>query len=203
MERLRLNFSLLIIGLVFMFSACSVESTEINKIASSTQNTSSNQQAAGERAQQSTTATSKAQEGEVHGFPDPVGFVNDFENILTENEEQQLTAIIVEHQKQTSNEIAIASIPDFGTYNNIDDLALDLANFWGIGVKGKDNGVLVLVCTKERKMRISTGLGLEEKLTDSECQGIINKIMSPNFAKGNIYKGLNEGLLAIISELNE
>lgn len=134
-------------------------------------------------------------------LPQPVGYINDFENILTDQEESELTSIIKEHESQTTDQIAIVTLTSLEPYNNIDDYSLKLANYWGVGQKGKNNGVLIALGKGLRKIRIQNGLGIENKLTDSETKKIIGEIMIPEFKNDNYYKGLKLGIEAIIEEL--
>ena len=79
--------------------------------------------------------------------------------------------------------------------------AAELGQKWGIGQKGKDNGVLILVAKNERKVNISTGYGVEHLLTDALSRRIVENIITPNFKSGNFYAGLNKGTDAVFKVL--
>ncbi len=134
-------------------------------------------------------------------FPESVGYVNDFENILTDQEERELTAIIKEHESKTGDQISIVTLTSLMPYDNIDDYSLDLANYWGVGQKEKDNGILIALGKGLRKIRIQNGFGIEKRLTDLETKKIIDEEMIPNFKNDNYFEGLKRGLKAIIEEL--
>lgn len=134
-------------------------------------------------------------------FPQPVGYVNDFENILTEQEEKELTAIIKKHEAQTTDQIAIVTLTSLEPYDNIDDYSLDLANYWGVGQKEKNNGVLIALGKDLREIRIQNGYGIEKRLTDTETKIIIDEIMIPYLKKDQYFEGLKKGIEAIIEEL--
>lgn len=136
-----------------------------------------------------------------HSFPDPVGYVSDFENLYSIQEQKIISELITAFEDKTSNQIAIATIPDLGNYDNIDDLSFDLANFWGVGQRDKDNGVLLVISSAKRKVSIKTGYGVEKLLTDQEAKSIIDNVILPEFKKGEFYKGTQAGLLNIIKEL--
>ena len=72
---------------------------------------------------------------------------------------------------------------------------------WKLGQKGKDNGVLVVVVPQDRKMRIEVGYGLEATLTDGACGQIIRNVMTPQFKSGDYDKGVEDGVAAIIAQL--
>jgi uncharacterized protein len=63
-------------------------------------------------------------------------------------------------------------------------------------------GVLILVATKDRKVRIEVGYGLGGILSDETCQMIIDDIMVPNFKHGDFETGLYEGTLSVLEELS-
>lgn len=134
-------------------------------------------------------------------FPKPVGFINDFENILSEREEQELTELIKEHESRTTDQIAIVSLTSVEPYENIDDYSFDLANYWGVGQKDKNNGILIALGKDLRKIRIQNGIGIEKRLTDTETKKIIDEVMIPEFKKDNYFTGLKKGVEAIIDEL--
>lgn len=134
-------------------------------------------------------------------FPEPVGYVNDFENILTDQEEKELTALIKEHESNMSDQISIVTLTTLEPYANIDDYSLDLANYWGVRQKEKNNGILIALGKGLRKIRIQNGFGIEKRLTDLETKKIIDEVMIPNFKNDNYFEGLKKGLEAIIEEL--
>lgn len=134
-------------------------------------------------------------------FPEPVGLVNDFEHILTEQQIKELTALIKEHELLTTDQISVVTLTSITPYENIADYSLHLANYWGVGREGKDNGVLIALGRELREIRIQNGFGIEERLTDSETQKIIDELMIPEFKKDNYYEGLKKGIEAIIVEL--
>jgi uncharacterized membrane protein YgcG len=78
---------------------------------------------------------------------------------------------------------------------------LTIANNWGIGKKGKNNGILIGISTGLRKIRINNGYGIETKLTDTETKKIINDFILPEFEKGNYFEGTKNGLLALMQKV--
>lgn len=128
-------------------------------------------------------------------FPKYVGYVNDFENIL--NNDKELEDKLVQLEKDTSVEIAIVTVPDFaGT--TIEDYGVKLFENWKIGKKDKDNGLLILVSSKEKQSRFEVGYGLEGTLPDSLTGRIQDIYMIPNFQTGDYSKGIADGLDATI-----
>jgi len=126
----------------------------------------------------------------------PVGMVNDYAGILSPEEKASLESISRQIEQKTSAEVVIVLVKSLEG-RNLEEYALEIFNTWGLGKKGKDNGVLVLVSLAERKIRIEVGYGLEEVLTDGRCGSIIRNIMAPNFRKGDYFQGLFGAVKAI------
>lgn len=136
-------------------------------------------------------------------FPKHYGYVNDFEEILNEAEEKSLTKILSGHEKQTTNQIAIATLPDMENYTDFEKYCLDLSNHWAVGQKDKNNGVLICVSKNLRQIQIRNGLGIETILTNEETRHIIDENMIPSFKKGDYFTGLKNGVEEIINELKQ
>jgi uncharacterized protein len=136
-------------------------------------------------------------------FPIPVGFINDFDNILSEEQEATLLDVVKQHQEATSNEIAIVTLTSLQDYSGLEEYSLDLANHWGVGQKDKNNGVLIALYMKDRRIWIHNGDGIMHKLTDDETLEIITKVMVPEFKKNDFYTGFQKGIKEIIRELDE
>ena len=126
----------------------------------------------------------------------PSGFINDYTNTLAAQDREALESLVADIEKETSSEIAVAIINSLEG-RSIEDYANEVFNKWGIGKKGKDNGVLILVSMSDRKMRIEVGYGLEPVLPDAVCGRIIRNIMAPRFREGNYYGGISEAIAAI------
>src|SRR6185437_6482165 len=75
-------------------------------------------------------------------------------------------------------------------------------NTWGVGQKGADDGVLIVLATGDRKVRIEVGKGLGGALTDLQANDIILKDMAPLLAKGQLYEGLDAGVHAVAAALS-
>lgn len=137
-----------------------------------------------------------------HRFPPPTSFVNDYENILTQAEEDTLNQMIKAHKQLTTDQIAIVTIKDYpAPYADINRYSLDLANDWGIGTKAKSNGVLIAISVNNRAVRIQTGTGTELRINDYVVKQIIDKYMMPNFKNGLYYQGIKQGTIAMIDSL--
>lgn len=127
-------------------------------------------------------------------FPKPLGYVSDYDNVLTNDQINKLSKILSDYEEKTTNEIAIVSITKNLNENNFDQYALDLSNNWGIGKAEKNNGLTIVFSTKLNKIRISTGNGTEKILTDQICKIILDEKILPEFKKGDFNAGLTNGI---------
>ncbi len=131
-------------------------------------------------------------------YPSPQGYVNDFANILKAEERTGLENLLLAIEKKTTVEIVVVTIPELGG-ETLEEYTHGLFNRWGIGKKGKDNGVLILVVFRERKIRIEVGYGLEPLLPDGKCGEIIRTVLTPAFQKGEFGSGLYQAAEIISS----
>lgn len=124
--------------------------------------------------------------------------VTDFTQTLSADQIARLEQKLVAFDDSTSNQIAVVIIKSVGDYD-INEYALELGRKWGVGGKGKNNGVILLVAIGDRKMSIQTGYGLEGALPDIYTKRIIENDIKPYFRDGDYYAGLEAGTNAIIS----
>ena len=126
----------------------------------------------------------------------PKRFVNDYVQLLSNVQRQQLEQTLLAFNRSTSNEVSVVII-NSTEGEDIAAYATDLAHKWGIGKKDKDNGVLLLAAMQDRKVNISVGYGLEGALPDAICKRIIEQQIVPNFKKGQYAEGLNHAITTI------
>jgi uncharacterized protein len=131
---------------------------------------------------------------------EPRGFVNDYAHVISPSEELQLDSIISELRQKTGAEMAVVTIQSLEG-GNIDDFTNRLFERWGIGQKGKDNGLMFLCAMKERKMRIEVGYGLEGVIPDSKAGRIRREIITPYFKAGEPGEGIIAGVAALSREI--
>lgn len=124
--------------------------------------------------------------------------VNDYTGTLAAAEIQSISKKLIDFEARQSTQIVIVMIPTLGS-QTIERYANDLYRAWGIGQKGKDNGVLVLVAKNDRKARIEVGYGAEGAITDLAAQQIIADILRPNFRNNAYGKGLSEAADKLMS----
>ena len=135
--------------------------------------------------------------------PVPPRLVNDLAGMLTQGEVDALEQKLVAYDDSTSTQIAVVTISDLQGYA-VADYAQRLAEKWGIGQKGLDNGVLILVKprtseTSRGEVSIAQGYGLEGVIPDIICGQIIDYEILPEFRNGNYYRGLDKATSTLMS----
>lgn len=128
------------------------------------------------------------------------GQVVDNAEILQPATRSGLVVAIRAHEQQSSDQIVVLTVPTIGD-ESVEQYATKVFETWKLGIKGKDNGVLVVIVPQDRKMRIEVGYGLEGTLTDIATSRIIRNVMTPQFKAGNYDQGTLDGVRAIIAQL--
>jgi len=128
------------------------------------------------------------------------GRVVDNAEILKSATRERVSAVLKAHEQATGNQIAVLTVPTIGN-EAIEEYASEVFAAWKLGQKGKDNGVLLLIAPKDRKLRIEVGYGLEGTLTDAVASRIIRNVITPQFKSGDFDKGVADGVDAIVGVL--
>lgn len=126
----------------------------------------------------------------------PTGFVNDFAGIIDQPTKQTIESKLRSLQASTSAQVAVVTVGSLGG-DTIENYAAKLFADWGIGEKGKDNGLLILVASSDREARIEVGYGLEGDVTDLQSGLIVRNVMIPAFKAGDYSKGISEAVDAV------
>lgn len=132
--------------------------------------------------------------------PQLAGRIVDLAHVLPTSTVESLTARLAAHETQSSNQAVVLIIPSLEG-DVIENYSHRVATTWKLGQKGTDNGVLLLVAIKERKVRIEVGYGLEGVLTDARSARIIRNEIVPHFRAGDIAGGVSEGVNAILKTI--
>lgn len=138
---------------------------------------------------------------EIPDRPNPPRLVNDFAKVLNKSEYTNLENDLEQFARETSTQIVLVTVPDLEG-NDPGDYAVRLGEKWGVGQKGENNGLVVLLKPKTGTSRgqifIATGYGLEGVLPDAVVNGtIIDNEMIPRFKQKDYYGGLVAGLKVI------
>ncbi|HCT2509157.1 TPA: TPM domain-containing protein, partial [Aeromonas dhakensis] len=128
------------------------------------------------------------------------GRVVDEANLMSRKQAHQLTQQLATFEKRSGIQLVVVSI-DTLAGDTIEEYGYQLGRHWGIGQKGKDNGVLLLIAQDERKVRIEVGYGLEGALPDAIAANIIQTRILPAFKRGDMVAGVVAGSQAIMQAL--
>lgn len=128
--------------------------------------------------------------------PNPPRLVNDAVGMLNRAEREALEQKLRGYADSTSTQITVVILKSTQPYE-ISDYAFGLGRKWGIGQKDKDNGILLLWATDDRKVYIATGYGMEGVLPDGICKRIVNTKIIPSFKQQAWLQGLDDATTEI------
>lgn len=123
----------------------------------------------------------------------PEGFVNDFAGVLTPSQREALEKRVRATQEKNGAEIAVVTVQSMEG-GQVDDFTHKLFQKWGVGQKGRNNGVMLLVAIQDRKARIEVGYGLEPALPDALAGRILNEELFPAFKQQAYADGLTRSV---------
>ena len=134
-------------------------------------------------------------------LPKPVGYVNDFANVISAGDEQQMEQIITAVREQTPAEIAVVTVQSMSPYASIEEYGIALADAWKVGSSSDDAGVILILALSERKARIEVGYGLEGAIPDGKAGAILDNYVMADLREGNYGTGLLNGVAAVALEI--
>lgn len=127
----------------------------------------------------------------------PHGHVSDWAGVFSPEQKSDLESRIAAVRQATGAQLAVVAVKSLEG-GEVNDFAVKLFAQWGIGEKGKDNGVLLLAAIEDRAMWIEVGYGLEGVLNDAKCGRIRDEWIFPRFKEGNYAQGLSDGADALL-----
>jgi len=128
--------------------------------------------------------------------------VNDFAHVIDAASAQRMEDMIRALQAKTGDVVVVATVPNLDPYGDINEYTVKLFENHGrgIGQKGKDNGALILLAMKERRVRIEPGYDIEQFVTDGYA-GETSRLMAPQFAAGRYGEGLQLGVERVVGRI--
>jgi uncharacterized protein len=130
-------------------------------------------------------------------------YVFDKEDLFTDTQEEELQNMIMMHESETTNEIAIVTTTDWGDEENALFFSVNFYDTHRIGKEKKNNGVVMVISKQQRETRITTGYGTEEVLKDEIAKNIIDSVMIPRFKEDRYFEGVKNGAQAVIDFLEK
>ena len=134
--------------------------------------------------------------------PPLTGRLVDLAGVLSSDAAESLTAELAAHERRTGHQIALLTIPSLGG-EPLETFAHRVATTWKLGGAGIDDGVLVVIVTEDRLVRLEVGYGLEGRLPDARASRIIRQEMVPQFRAGDYPGAVAAGLRAIMAATDE
>lgn len=128
----------------------------------------------------------------------PGDYVTDRAGILNSAQREELEGLLMDFDQKTTNQLLVVTIPSLPAGESLETYSFKLAEASRAGRAGEDNGLLLLIVSEERKMRIEVGYGLEDRITDGRAGRVIRQTLAPAFQQGNYYQGINQALLSMI-----
>jgi uncharacterized protein len=138
-------------------------------------------------------------------LPELVAPVNDFAHVIDSRSAAQIDQLSRALKQASGDVVVVATVQTIEPYGDIREYAVKLFENHGrgIGDKGKDNGLLILLAVKERKVWVEVGYGLEEWITDGYSGETSRQYMVPQFRNGNYGLGLLAGTARIVNRIAE
>lgn len=147
-------------------------------------------------------AISAYSQNDLPNRPNPTRLVNDFTQTLSSNEVRSLEQKLANFALKTSTQIAIAIVPSFNGYDLV-EYTERLGEKWGVGQKGDDNGVMIVIRPKSYqangKVHIAVGSGLGGVIPDAIAKRIVENEMIPSFKRNDYYGAINNSTNVLIS----
>jgi uncharacterized protein len=137
-----------------------------------------------------------------NNLPKPSSWTNDYEGLFSDEEKVRLDSLMGSFEKETTTQFCLVTLDTIHTSKQkFNELALHIANAWGVGQKEKNNGVTICISRGHRMNRICNGYGIEKILTDNETKEILDEFFIGNFKKGEYFKGTFNGIITLIEKL--
>ncbi|MBV9486207.1 MAG: TPM domain-containing protein [Frankiaceae bacterium] len=136
------------------------------------------------------------------GFPEPSGYLVDAANQIPDAQQQALETELEAYADRSGHQLAVAVVDSTGGAS-IENYANDLFGYWGVGSAARDDGVLIVVATGDRQLRIEVGRGLEPELTDIEAADVVREQMVPRLQDGDLVGAIRDGERAVRRDLGD
>ena len=130
------------------------------------------------------------------GSVKPQGYVSDFAGVISDDDKTKISAIMQELDSKTTAEIAVVTVKNIGDMP-VEEYAVKLFEKWGIGKKGKDNGLLILAIMDRHEVKIEVGYGLEGIINDAKAGDIIRDKIVPAFRQEKYGEGLFDAVASV------
>ncbi|QNP53227.1 TPM domain-containing protein [Hymenobacter qilianensis] len=133
--------------------------------------------------------------------PSPFRFVTDQAQLLSPADAKTLEGGLRRYADSTGTQIVVVTVPTLGG-RAVADYGRALGEAWGVGQRGKNNGIVLLLSGQERQVTIQAGSGLRAQITPELTNRVISQEMAPSFKQGRYFAGLRTGLNSLMLAAN-
>jgi len=130
------------------------------------------------------------------------GRVNDYAGVMNQEQARSLESQLAQFEQDTGHQVAVLTIPTLDG-EDIEGFSIRVAENWKIGKKGFDNGVILVVAIKDRKLRLEVGYGLEGVLPDAIAKRITSDYIVPHFRSQDYAGGILAGIDAVLKVIKK
>jgi len=133
-------------------------------------------------------------------LPMPRNYVEDYANVINDSQERSLNGILKELEQKTGAQYIVLTVKTTQGIP-VQQFSIELTDKWKLGQKGKDNGMLFVLASADRKYFFNTGYGLEGFITDGYCGQIGRDVLRPYLKNGNYSEGIYQSNLQIVNKI--
>jgi uncharacterized protein len=130
------------------------------------------------------------------------GRVNDYAKVITTDQTRKLEDQLAQFERDTGHQVAILTVPSLEG-DSLEDFSIRVAESWKIGKKDFDNGLILIVVPKDRRLRLEVGYGLEGILPDAVANQITTQYIIPHFRAGDYTAGIVAGIDAVLKVIKK
>ena len=130
--------------------------------------------------------------------PVPKRYFNDYAGVVSATTAEELNRKLEDFERSTSSQIIVAIYPKMQSNSSVEDYTVRVAQAWGVGRKGKDNGAILFVFSADRQMYLQVGYGLEGAIPDSIAKRITADVIRPYFRRNDYAGGMIAGVDAVL-----
>jgi uncharacterized protein len=130
------------------------------------------------------------------------GRVNDYAGVMNKDQVRSLESRLAQFEQETGHQVAVLAIPTLDG-EDIEGFSIRVAENWKIGKKGFDNGVILVVAVKDRRLRLEVGYGLEGVLPDAIAKRITSEYIVPHFRSQDYAGGIIAGIDAVLKVIKK
>lgn len=137
-------------------------------------------------------------------LPAAIGWVNDFGDLFTPQQERNLEKTLEHFESATTVEVCVVTIDsNMVAENKFSEFSYRLMKKWGIGKITKSNGIVICICKDYRRICVTTDFGIDRYVSEGDKNKMINREFAPYFAKNDYYDGTFNGLNALLTRIDK